>query len=147
VPFVDYLVNRAARGDLTVADIAPGDAYPLPDAATAVSRDGTRREIEGGASFRSVETGVHFVLAGGDTIGAIAVNPDPRESDLTAADAAAVRGLWREARVVASGRAASAAFAAGGRADLRGPFLWLAAALALADAALAGTRRRGRATA
>jgi hypothetical protein len=144
VPFVDYLVNRAARGDLTVADIAPGDAYPLPDAATAVSRDGTLREIEGGASFRAVETGVHFVLAGGDTVGAIAVNPDPRESDLTAADDAAVRGLWRGARVVASERAASAAFAAGGRADLRGPFLWIAALLALADAALAGTRRRGR---
>jgi len=144
VPFVDYLVNRAARGDLTVADIAPGDAYPLPDAATAVSRDGTLREIEGGASFRAVETGVHFVLAGGDTVGAIAVNPDPRESDLTPADDAAVRGLWSGARVVASERAASAAFAAGGRADLRGPFLWLAALLALADAALAGTRRRGR---
>lgn len=144
VPFVDYLVNRAARGDLTVADIAPGDAYPLPDAATAVSRDGNPREIEGGASFRAAETGVHFVLAGSDTVGAIAVNPDPRESDLTAADDAAVRGLWRGARVVAAGRAASAAFAAGGRADLRGPFLWLAAALALADAALAGTRRRAK---
>jgi hypothetical protein len=144
VPFVDYLVNRAARGDLAVADVAPGDAYPLPDAATAVIRDGRRREVEGGASFRASETGVHFVLAGSDTVGAIAVNPDPRESDLTAADDAAVRGLWRGARVVASGRAASAAFAAGGRADLRGPFLWLAAVLALADAALAGTRRRGK---
>jgi hypothetical protein len=143
VPFVDYLVNRAAPGDLTVADVAPGDGYLLPDAATAVTRDGNRREIEGGAAFRAVETGVHFVLAGGDTIGAIAVNPDPRESDLAPADEDAVRGLWPGARVVPSDRAASAAFAAGGRADLRGPFLWLAALLALADATLAGTRRRG----
>jgi len=147
VPFVDFLVNRAARGDLTIGDVAPGDASPLPDAATAIVREGNRREIEGGAAFRALETGVYFVLAGADTIGAIAVNPDPRESNLSVAADAAVRGLWRGARMAPEDRAASAAFAAGGRADLRGAFLWLAAALALADAVLAGTRRRGGPTA
>ncbi len=143
LPFVDFLVNRAARGDLTIADVAPGEPHPLPDAATAVTRNGTRREVEGGAVFRSLEAGVHFVLTGADTIGAVAVNPDPRESDLTPAGDGLVRGLWPGARVVAADRAVSAAFAAGGRTDLRGGFLGLAVLLALADAMLAGTRRRG----
>ena len=113
----------------------------LPDAATAVTRDGQRREMEGGAAFRSFDRGVHFVLAGSDTIGAVSVNPDPRESDLLVADDAAIRALWPGATVVPAERAPRAAFAASGRTDLRGSFLWLAALLALADAALAGTIR------
>ncbi|MGH7560002.1 MAG: vWA domain-containing protein [Gemmatimonadales bacterium] len=142
VPFVDFLVNRAARGELTIASATPGEPVLLPDAATAIGRAGRRRDIEGGAALRTMETGVHFVLAGRDTIGAVAVSPDPRESDLAPADDGAIRGLWPGATIVSASRAPRTAFAAGGRTDLRGSFLWLAALLALADATLAGTRRR-----
>ena len=144
VPFVDFLANRAIRGELAILDTPPGDPVALPDAATAVIREGQVRPVEGGGSFRSRETGLHFILAGRDTIGAVAVNPDPRESALTRSADGEIRRLWPGARVGSLERAASVAFAAGGRADLRGFFLVLAAVLALADAALAGLgARRG----
>ncbi len=144
VPFVDFLANRAIGGELALLDTAPGDAVTLPDAATAVIREGVPRPVEGGSPFRSRETGLHFILAGRDTIGVVGVNPDPRESLLERATDADVRRLWPGARTASLDRAASVAFAAGGLADLRGPFLILAAALAVADAALAGLgARRG----
>jgi hypothetical protein len=144
VPFVDFLANRAIRGELAILDTPPGDPIALPDAATAVVRDGQVRPVEGGGSFRSRETGLHFILAGRDTIGAVAVNPDPRESALERGGDGEIRRLWPGARIAPLERAASLAFAAGGLADLRGFFLVLAAALALADAALAGLgARRG----
>ena len=144
VPFVDFLANRAIRGELAILDTPPGDPIALPDAATAVVRDGQVRPVEGGGSFRSRETGLHFILAGRDTIGAVAVNPDPRESALTRSGDGEIRRLWPGARIASLERAASVAFAVGGQADLRGVFLVLAVALALADAALAGLgARRG----
>jgi hypothetical protein len=147
VPFVDFLANRAIRGELAILDTPPGDPVALPDAATALVRGGQVRPVEGGGSFRSRETGLHYILAGRDTIGAVAVNPDPRESALTRGGDGEIRRLWPGARVASLDRAASVAFAAGGRADLRGFFLVLAAVLALADAALAGLGARGGARA
>ena len=147
VPFVDFLANRAIRGELALLDTAPGDPVALPDAATAVIRGGVPRPVEGGSPFRSRETGLHFILAGNDTIGVVGVNPDPRESLLERATDADVRRLWPGARTATLDRAASVAFAAGGLADLRGPFLIVAALLALADAALAGLGARRRAIA
>lgn len=144
VPFVDFLANRAIRGELALLDTAPGDPVTLPDAATGVIREGVPRPVEGGSPFRTRETGLHFILAGRDTIGVVGVNPDPRESLLERATDADVRRLWPGARTATLDRAASVAFAAGGLADLRGPFLILAAVLAVADAALAGLgARRG----
>ena len=142
VPFVDFLANRAIRGEIAILDAPPGDPVVLPDAATAVIRDGQLRTVEGGGTFRSRETGLHFILAGRDTIGAVAVNPDQRESVLTRGGDGEIRRLWPGARIAPLERAASLAFAAGGRADLRGFFLVLAAALALADATLAGLGAR-----
>jgi len=148
VPFVDFLANRAIRGELALLDTAPGDPVTLPDAATAVIRAGVPRPVEGGSVFRSGETGLFFILAGRDTIGVVSVNPDPRESLLDRASDADVRRLWPGARTGTLDRAVVLAFAAGGLADLRGPFLIVAAVLALADAALAGlgARRRSPAT-
>jgi hypothetical protein len=147
VPFVDFLANRAIRGELAILDTPPGAPIALPDAATAVVREGQVRPVEGGGSFRSRETGLHFILAGRDTIGAVAVNPDPRESALARGGDGEIRRLWPGARIAPLERAASVAFAAGGRADLRGFLLVLAAVLALADAALAGLGARSGARA
>jgi hypothetical protein len=94
--------------------------------------------VIGGEVFRPGEFGLYFLLSGRDTIGVIAVNSDPRESALARISDTGVRRLWPGARVVAPGDAKAAGFAAGGRADLRGPVLLLAALLALADASLAG---------
>ena len=123
-------------------EAAPGEPVSLPDAATAVVREGRARDVEGGSAFHAAELGLDFILAGRDTIGVIAVNPDPRESMLERAADADVRRIWPGARVLSPDRAAAAAFASGGRADLRGPLLFLAALLALADASLAGLGAR-----
>jgi hypothetical protein len=142
VPFVDFLANRAVHGELVLLDAAPGDPVALPDAATAVVREGRVREVEGGAPFRAQESGLNYILAGRDTVGLIAVNPDPRESLLERLSDAAVRRLWPGTRVVPLSDVVEAALASGGRADLRGTLLLLAATLALADAALAGLGAR-----
>lgn len=142
VPFIDFLANRAVRGELALLDVSPGDAVRLPDAATATVRDGRIQTAEGGAPFRAQDPGIHYILAGRDTIGVVSVNPDPRESATARADDGEVRRLWPGARVTTLDRAAGAAFAAGGRGDIRGGFLLLAGVLALADAVLAGLGAR-----
>jgi hypothetical protein len=149
VPFVDFLANRAVRGEVVLLDVPPGTPVLLPDAVTGVVREGRSRSIEGGSAFRSDETGLHFLLSGRDTIGVVAVNPDPRESALARAGDTQVRALWPGALVASLEGAARSAFATGGRADLRGGLLLLAALLALADAVLAGSgaRRRSRSSA
>jgi len=142
LPLVDALVNRIARGELALLDGAPGDALPMPDLATQVARGEARWPVEGGAAFRPPETGLYFVLAGGDTIGALSVNLDQRESQLTPAEPAALRSLWPGVRVVSLAEAADAAFAGAGQASLQGPLLWLALLLGLAEVALASGLRR-----
>lgn len=142
VPFVDQLVNRLARGDVAFLETAPGVPVLVPDDVTAAVRNGERRELEGGGGFTAAEPGVFWLLAGRDTVGAVAVNPDPRESRLEPAEPAAVRRLWRGARVVDLGAAAGAAFRAGAGGDLRGPLLWLALLLGLGEVGLASARRR-----
>src|ERR1041384_7335357 len=126
VPFLDFLAHRAVRGELTLVDVAPGEPATLPDLATAVVHEGKIRPVEGGSPFRSAESGLHYILAGRDTVGVVAVNPDARESLLSRASDADLRRLWPGTRVVAPERARAAAFESGGRADLRGPLLALA---------------------
>ncbi len=137
VPFVDVLLNRLARGEVTALDMPAGSAAPIPDLVTAVVKGGERWPIEGGSRFSPPDTGLYYLLRGADTVGALAANPDPRESMLQQASDAQVRALWRGATVVPLDRAASAAFSASARGDLRGPLLWLALLFGLAEVGLA----------
>jgi hypothetical protein len=139
---VDALVNRLARGEEATIPASPGAPVFLPDIATGVRLDDRNWSVEGGAPFRPPAIGTYFILAGADTVGAIAVNVDPRESDLVPATDATIRGLWPEARIVAPAGARAASFAAGARGDLRGPLLWAALLLGLIEVALASGRRR-----
>lgn len=142
VPLVDALANRLVRGEQDRLEGAPGVPTRLPDAVDVVEGGGKRWEVEGGAAWYPPATGLYLLISGADTIGAVAVNLDPRESDLRAATDADVTALWPTARVVELGAAAHAAFAAGARGHLRGPLLLLAALLALVEAALASGRWR-----
>jgi hypothetical protein len=137
VPFIDVLLNRLARGEVASLDVVAGDAGVLPDLVSAVVKGAERWPVEGGGRFAPPDTGLYFLLRGTDTVGALASNPDPRESMLQQASDAQVRALWPGAQVVPLDQAASAAFAAGARGDLRGPLLWLALALGLAEVGLA----------
>jgi hypothetical protein len=142
MPFMDALVNRLARGEVSLEDGAPGDPVPLPDLVSDVRQGERDWRVEGGGVFRPGEPGAYYLLAGDDTVGAITANIDPRESRLAPASDAQVRRLWKGARLVSLADAGDAVFAGNARGDLRGPLLWLALALALAEAGLASMWRR-----
>jgi hypothetical protein len=144
MPFVDVLLNRLARGEAALEHGAPGDPVPLPDIVTEVRRGDREWRVEGGGVFQPPEAGVYYLRSGRDTIGAISVNPDPRESRLARASDGEARQLWKGARLVALPDAADAAFSSASRGDLRGPLLWLALIAGMAEVGLAsGWRRRG----
>jgi hypothetical protein len=143
MPFVDVLLNRLARGEAALEHGAPGDPVPLPDMVTEVRRGEREWRVEGGGLFQPPEAGVYYLRSGRDTIGAISVNPDPRESRLARASDTQARQLWKGARMVALQDAAGAAFSSASRGDLRSPLLWLALIAGLAEVGLAsGWRRR-----
>jgi len=141
MPFMDLLLNRIARGELAVVDAAPGDVAALPDRVTEVRRAGERWAVEGGAGFRPEQPGLYFLLAERDTVGALTVNVDPRESRLAPASDEQVRKLWR-ARVVGPDAAGAEVFAAAARGDLRGPLLWAGLLIGLTEMGLASAWRR-----
>jgi len=142
MPFMDALVNRLARGQVATLQGSPGDPVLLPDLVTEVAQGEQRWRVEGGAGFRPPAPGGYYLLSGRDTVGALAVALDSRESLLEPASSNAVTGLWSGARLVSLAEAAGAAFAGAGRASLQGPLLWLALALGLAEVGLASGLRR-----
>jgi hypothetical protein len=143
VPLVDALANRLVRGEQALLSGTPGAPVRLPDAVERV-QDGPRAwRVEGGADWRPPARGLYLLFAGADTVGALAVNLDPRESDLTVASRAQIQALWPGALLVSLPRVQEAAFGAGARGHLREPLLLLALLMGLAEVALASFRRRG----
>jgi hypothetical protein len=142
MPFMDALLNRVARGEITLAGGYPLDPVSLPDRVTEVRLGDRRWPAEGGAPFRPAESGIHFLLSAEDTIGALAVNFDPRESQLARAPDDAVEDLWDGATIVTPDDGPSRAFSLGFRSDLRGPLLWGALLLGLAEIFLASVWRK-----
>jgi hypothetical protein len=143
MPFMDALVNRLARGEVSLADGAPGDPVALPDLVSDVRQGERDWQVEAGGVFRPGEPGAYYLVAGADTVGAITANIDPRESLLAPAPDAQARRLWRGARLVSLADVADEVFSAAARGDLRGPLLWAALVVALAETALASLWRRG----
>jgi Aerotolerance regulator N-terminal len=143
MPFMDVLLNRLARGEVALSGGAPGEPIALPDRVTAVRQGEREWRVEGGGTFQPTETGIYFLEAGRDTVGAISANPDPRESKLVRASDSQTRQLWRGARVQSLSKVGAAAFSLASRGDLRGPLLWAALFVGLAEVGLAsGWRRR-----
>jgi hypothetical protein len=137
------LLNRLARGEVALSGGAPGEQIVLPDRVTAVRQGEREWRVEGGGMFQPSETGIYFLEAGRDTVGAISANPDPRESKLVRASDSQTRQLWRGARVQSLREVSRAAFSSASRGDLRGPLLWAALMVGLAEVSLAsGWRRR-----
>jgi hypothetical protein len=148
VPFVAALVNRLARGDEGIVEAVPGQVVLLPENVTALALGGGAvRQVAGAPAVTApVEPGVYYLLAAGDTAGALVVATDPRESDLRRAAASDLARSFPGARVtVASSPQAYAAerFRGSGRRELTG-WLLAAAVLVLIGEALvaAGTLER-----
>jgi hypothetical protein len=144
MPFMDLLLNRLARGEVSIAQGAPGDPLPLPDLATGVRQGEREWQVEGGGSFRPADVGAYYLVADRDTLGAISANLDPRESLLAPAPDDRIRELWKGARVTSLASMADLVFAAGALADFRGPLLLAALLLGLGEVGLASLWRRPR---
>jgi hypothetical protein len=142
MPFMDHLLNRAARGEVALVEGAPGEPAVLPDRVTEVLLGTERWRAEDGALFHPTTLGVHYLMAGDDTVGGLAVNVDPRESQLAPIPEAQLRKLWPGARLVDAADAGDVVFQTAARGDLRGPLLWLALAAGLAELGLASVWRR-----
>jgi aerotolerance regulator-like protein len=143
MPFMDLLLNRLARGELALSTSTPGSAVPLPDLVTEVRQGDRSWRVEGGEMFQPNDIGVYFLLSGIDTVGALSVNLDPRESRLERASDKQAAQLWKRARLVSLDAAAPLAFSSAASGDLRAPLLWMALAVGLMEAGLAsGWRRR-----
>ena len=148
VPALAAIVLRVARGEEGIVAATPGGPIAFPEDVTGIGGglDGGER-AQGRGMTAPVETGVYPLLAGADTVGALVVAADPRESDLTRATAAEVAHAFPGAKVEVVGSArgyAAARFAGAGRSELT-PWLLVAAltVLLVESLAAAGVRRRG----
>lgn len=142
VPLMDALANRLVRGEEELLNGAPGEGVRLPDAVDSVAGPGGGSRVEGGGMWVPPARGSYFLLAGRDTVGAVAVHLDPRESRLERASAAQIEAAWPHSRVVSLGRVAGMAFASGAEGRLRTPLLVAALLLGVLEVALASAGRR-----
>ena len=147
VPAVASLVLRVARGEEGVVSAAPAGAVTLPPGVTGIATPrGVERVAGGAVAAAPAAPGVYPLLAAADTVGALVVAPDPRESDLARAGDAEVTAAFPGAllRVVDTPRSyAAARFAGAGRSDLV-PWLLVAALAALVAESLTAAGVRGR---
>jgi Aerotolerance regulator N-terminal len=140
VPFLDALLTRAMRGEPITPDATVGQLLRLPDEVTAISTVGTVTPVTGG-EWTPHTPGVHYLLADGDTVGAVTVRIDARESALARASEAELRAQWPGAVVAGLDHGPALAFSLGSRRDLRGVLLLLALVCVIAESILAGRLR------
>jgi hypothetical protein len=139
VPFLDALINRVGAGEVWRVAAAPGDPVRLPGSTRRLLLPGGALAVAAGAPLEApADPGVYFVSdAAGDTVGALVVRPDPRESDLRTAPPRVTRAALGDARLVAEVPALVRAAFAGRRAELTTSLLIVALALAAIELALA----------
>lgn len=145
VPFLDALINRVGAGEVWRVDAAPGDPVRLPGSTRRLLLPGGALAVTAAAPVEApADPGAYFVTdAAGDTVGALVVRPDPRESDLRTAAPRVTRATLGDARLVADVPALVRAAFAGRRAELTTLLLVVALALAAVELAL-GSMGGGR---
>jgi len=132
VPFLDFVINRIAADEAWIVNASPGEVVALPTSASSVLGPGEvelTRVPRSGRVVAPPAPGVYFLRSvSGDTVGALEVNGDPRESRLQIASDDQVRASFgEESRIVDSPDLYGAPFSGSGRMDLTGVFLVLAA--------------------
>jgi len=140
VPFLDALLNRIAAQETWIVRSTPGVVAAMPAAAEAVVLPGGSVSVPADGRFVApLENGVFFLLGGaGDTVGALEVNHDPRESRLDAATPAQVRGAFGpQASVLGVAAFERELFGGARRVDLTGALLVAALLTAIAELAIA----------
>jgi hypothetical protein len=139
IPFLDALVNRVGAGEAWQVRTAPGEAVRLPGSGGRLLLPGGA--VPPGADGRldaPREPGTYFVAGpAGDTVGALLVNVDPRESDLAIASPAVVRDRLSGAAIIDDPDALVGAAFAARRAEITTVLLGLALILAIVELLLA----------
>ncbi len=146
VPFLDFLINRVGATPAWIVTAFPGEVVEVPAAARAIlGPEGPVPIQANGHVAAPLARGVYFLQgAGADTVGAVEVNHDPRETVLAQASASVVRGtLGGDVQVLNAQGLDRELFSGARRADLTSGLLLLAVALALLEFGLssAGARR------
>lgn len=144
VPFLDLLINQVAAADAWMVEAVPGATVVLPAGdLRLVGAAGAVAVGADGAVTAPLELGVWYAVRGTDTVGALVVNPDPRESRLEPAAQRALRGALGPTADVTRRAAPTDVFAAtAARADLTPVLLVLALAAVIAEFLVAA--RMGR---
>jgi hypothetical protein len=140
VPFLDFLLNRIAAEQTWVVRGTPGSAVYIPSAVATVALPSGPAPVPADRRLLvPLETGVYFMLGEqGDTIGALEVNHDPRESSLAPATTADVRSAFGQQAAILSDEAFDRELFAGARrADLTGLMLVAALLAALVELLIA----------
>jgi hypothetical protein len=140
VPWLDALLSqRLAQGTGAAVEVAPGEATRVPNGVDVLEApDGTTVPVVAGSSIDAPWTaGVHFWRRGTARAGALVVNGEPAESDLTRLDEAALAAQLGAEAEADAGALAGAAFSASGRRFLDGTLLVLALVLLAAEAVVA----------
>jgi len=127
-----------------VIDVAPGATLRRPSGAEELEApDGSSRVLSGTTLEAPARPGVYFLRRAGARVGALVVNPEPSESDLTRIPGQSLAGHFkaRAVRVEADqGRWVTAVFDAHADRPLAAFFIIVALALLVAESLV--TRRR-----
>jgi hypothetical protein len=126
-----------------VLEAAPGATLRRPAGAEELeASDGVTRVLSGATIDAPARPGVYFLRRGGGRVGALVVNPEPRESDLARLPAATLATRFRGRSVIAGTDGeqwAHAVFDAHAARPLARIFLLIALAALIAESLL--TRR------
>lgn len=140
VPVLDLLINELATSGAALIASTPGEPVRVPPAARALQTpDGPQPVPPDGRLAAPLLPGVYFLTdAAGDTIGAVEVNHDSRESQLAPADRRALRAtLGPDTELVDEDDLAREMFRGTKRAELSALMIGLALLAALAELGIA----------
>ncbi len=147
VPFLDFLVNRVAAREAWMLSATAGETVDLPPGTVElIGQSGIVPVPSDLRQHAPLTSGAYFLRnATGDTIGALSVNHDVRESRLDPADGRELRALLgSNARLVESDRLGRELFAGLERADLTGLLLLASLLAVLMEFAVASSVRASR---
>ena len=148
VPFLDFVVNRLGAAPAWIVSALPGEVAEVPADARNLLVHGTSVPIPSNRRVVApVERGVYFLEGSqADTIGALEVNHDPRETVLRQAESRmVVATLGGHVQVLSAQGLDRELFRGARRADLAGALLILAVLVALLEFGLSsagGAARR-----
>ncbi len=140
IPFLDMLINRVAARETWIIEAAPQSIVRLPNTVRGIlGADGPVPVPSDGQVVAPLDVNVYFLQnAAGDTVGALQINYDARESQLERAETRQLRAtLGEDVRMLNTRSLHRALFRGAGRADLTALFLAAAIAAALIELAIA----------